>query len=367
VQTPVAAPVYATINAPDNASSGYTDLLGSYSYSVGDWVTVNAYASSNWYFHDWKVIDVLTGTQYIYTNPINIQIADNMSITPEFLIYPTPNNTYDSFGNQMVYPYTDPGNPYDGDGILFLTLFKFTGGNNFYADNISLEIFTYQDAYITMSCCIYSASAGNGSNITLTLLGQSPFYNSLSTNCTEPNCVSIPSANTFCFPLSNTPLLVNDSWYAIGEIGSAIPPWMGGAEILRLDKSGYNYSCFEMYYNYSNALPASITANFSNSDQSALILWCSYGTQQAPTTSSNLPLDLIVFLLILLIPTYCFYNFLGSIAVPPSLMLMTAICWMGGIVPISVLLIVVIVSIAIMFRNPIRSVTSRVRGGEGGD
>jgi len=62
----------------------------------------------------------------------------------------------------------------------------------------------------------------------------------------------------------------------------------------------------------------------------------------------------LIFLLVLLIPTYAFYNYLGSVAVIPSLMLMSIISYVAGLCNFGVMLIILIVCVAILFRNQIK-------------
>lgn len=375
VNSPPASNVYADIQSPANVSSGHTDLFGIYAYNIGDYVTVNAYQSSGWIFSDWKIQDALTGTQYIYTNPLDIQIPDNMIVIPEFTMIPIINQTFGILGNNAYGSpfYSMASNPYLGDNMLWGTMFHFTGGYDLTATNISFYCYQGNTRFINVSCALYLVTSGeNGTNANLTLVAETPYYYFQGGNVGFFDFITLPLtvshnplqglAGSYAV-ISVTPsmnnsnvLLVNGSYYVICIIGDD-------------DNHGFYVYCsndiyhsFNVAYDINSPLPSIMTVNMSTNDV-GLLIYCGYSSPQTVITpSTNLPLDLIVFLLILLIPTYVFYNYIGSIAVPPSLMLMTAICWMGGIVPISVLLIVVIVSVAIMFRNPIRGVVGRVRG-----
>jgi len=56
----------------------------------------------------------------------------------------------------------------------------------------------------------------------------------------------------------------------------------------------------------------------------------------------------IIFLLIVLIPTLAFYEYLGRIAVIPTIVLMSTICFFGGLIPLSLYILILIVGIAIL-------------------
>lgn len=56
-------------------------------------------------------------------------------------------------------------------------------------------------------------------------------------------------------------------------------------------------------------------------------------------------------LLILLVPVYVIYTYVGSVAVPPTFALMSVVAYLGGLMPLAVLFICLLVSVIIMLKG----------------
>lgn len=93
----------------------------------------------------------------------------------------------------------------------------------------------------------------------------------------------------------------------------------------------------------------SITINVSGDDLYIdNITIAQYGDElPEPTEPYELlfPMDYLIFLLMVLIPTMVMYGYLGYVAVVPTFDLMCAVAFMGNIIPLSVLIIAILISL----------------------
>jgi len=64
-----------------------------------------------------------------------------------------------------------------------------------------------------------------------------------------------------------------------------------------------------------------------------------------------IPINYLIFILMTLIPTMIMYFYIGALAVVPTFDLMCLVCFIGGMMPLGLLIAVVLVSVAIFIRR----------------
>jgi len=328
---------------PNNSDMGYADTSGTYYIPLGDTFITTAFANQGYYFNGWTVSNS-SGIFTVTDNPLYQEAFSNTIITPNFSSIPF-NSTYGSFG--LNYSATIGYITYNVPN-MYLAIYQFCGGNSpqFYATDINLlQANGYYTGGMNFTFCLYQVNNYNDNltNLDLTLLGQTNFtayYPSLSYNAIIDFNSPIP--------------LVNGTYYAVGVYANE---WCYSSSDTSTGVTLY-FSDYDYLYNFPpithisqdvyDIAPTNLELNFTTTysyftDNSPLFLHIDYQSLPPPQpTPINFPTDFIVFLIMVLVPTYIVYSKIGSIGVAPTVILMTIISWLGGMINLGILIIVVL-------------------------